>query len=110
MQSRALDLYASRRAACLRAQGFAADRAGLVACAASAGADGRRLLEAWGRVVDAAAEARYLNEQNGALIRLRLASVDGRLAHLKAVAGNPGLYSADGRASGLPPQRAFGEV
>jgi flagellar biosynthesis protein FlgN len=110
VQSRALDLYATRRGAFLRAQGFSADARGLEACAKQAGARGRGLCEAWARVVEVAAEARHLNEQNGALIRLRLASVDGRLAHLEAACGGASVYSADGRASGSPPQRAFGQV
>jgi flagella synthesis protein FlgN len=109
-QSRALDLYAGRRAEFLRAQGFTGDARGLIACMQAAGARGKQLGEAWSRVVDVAAEARQLNEQNGALIRLRLASVDGRLAHLEAAAGGTTVYTSDGRASGLPPQRAFGQV
>ena len=110
VQSRALDLYAGRRGAFLQAQGFGADARGLAACAAAAGARGQELREAWARVAEAAAEARHLNEQNGALIRMRLASVDGRLAHLEAAVGGTTVYTAEGRASGLPPQRAFGQV
>lgn len=68
------------------------------------------MLEAWARVTDAAAEARDLNEQNGALIRTRPPRVDGRLAHLEAATGGTTLHTADGRASGLPPQRAFGQI
>jgi flagellar biosynthesis/type III secretory pathway chaperone len=109
-QSRALELYASRRAALLSAQGFSADARGLMACAHSAGVRGQVLRDAWVRVAETATEARQLNEQNGALIRLRLASVDGRLAHLEAAVGGATVYAADGRTSGVPPQRAFGQV
>lgn len=98
MQSRALDLYARRRAEFLRAQGFGADARGLAACTQSAGPHGKRLLETWGRIMDTAADARQLNEQNGALIRLRLARVGGRRAPFEGAAGDATLYTADGGA------------
>jgi len=107
-QSRALDLYAARRAAFFHAQGFGADPQGLAAYAVAAGAAGRRLLEAWARVTDAAAEARYLNEQNGALIRCASRPSTGSFAHLEAATGRTTLYTACVRASGPPPQRVFG--
>jgi flagellar biosynthesis/type III secretory pathway chaperone len=74
-QLRALELYATQRAAYLAAQGFTGDASGLAACAASAGRRGRRLTVAWRRLTEVLAELRDLNEENGALLRGRLAGV-----------------------------------
>lgn len=76
VQLRALELYGAQRGAYLAAQGFTGDASGLAACAASAGRRGRRLTVAWRRLTDALAELRDLNEENGALLRGRLAEVD----------------------------------
>ena len=44
----------------------------------SAGSRGRELTTAWKRVADALADLRDLNEENGALLRARLAEADGQ--------------------------------
>jgi flagellar biosynthesis/type III secretory pathway chaperone len=77
VQLRALELYGARRAAYLAAQGFTADASGLAACTVSAGSRGRELKTAWKRVADALAELHDLNEENGALLRARLAKAGG---------------------------------
>lgn len=75
MQLRALEHYASRRAACLAEQGFAADARGLAACALAAGSRGHELTTAWKRVADAFAELRDLAEESDLLLRARLAAL-----------------------------------
>jgi flagellar biosynthesis/type III secretory pathway chaperone len=75
VQANALELYSERRAALLGAQGFSADASGLAACAAAAGERGSGLARAWRRVAEAAGEVHDLNEQNRALLRMRLAAV-----------------------------------
>jgi flagellar biosynthesis/type III secretory pathway chaperone len=78
VQLRALELYRAQRAAYLAAQGFTADASGLAACTVSAGSRGRELTTAWKRVADALAELHDLNEENGALLRARLAKAGGQ--------------------------------
>ncbi len=77
VQLHALELYTSQRSAYLARQGFTADASGLAACALSAGSRGRRLTVAWKRVADALADLRDLNEENGTLLRARLAALGG---------------------------------
>jgi flagellar biosynthesis/type III secretory pathway chaperone len=74
-QLQALELYTTQRTAYLRAQGFSGDATGLAACALAAGRRGRRLTAAWKRVAEALAELRDRNEENGTLLRARLAEV-----------------------------------
>jgi len=74
-QLRALELYARRRADYLAEQGFTGDAAGLAACALAAGRRGWALTSAWKRVAEALARLRDLNEENGVLLRARLAEV-----------------------------------
>jgi flagellar biosynthesis/type III secretory pathway chaperone len=83
-QLHALELYTAQRAAHLRAQGFSEDATGLAACALAAGKRGRVLTQAWKRVAEALAELRDLNEENGTLLRARLAEV-----------GDPGPLAAE---------------
>jgi flagellar biosynthesis/type III secretory pathway chaperone len=78
VQLSALELYAAQRAAYLAAQGFTAEANGLAACIVSAGSRGRELATAWKRVANALAELRDLNEENGVLLRARLAEVGRR--------------------------------
>jgi flagellar biosynthesis/type III secretory pathway chaperone len=95
VQANALELYAGRRAAFLRAQGFTADAIGLAACAAAAGEHGLQLAAAWRKVAEAADEVRDLNEQNRALLLAQLAAVaDGVAAaceHAERAAGDDAL-------------------
>jgi flagellar biosynthesis/type III secretory pathway chaperone len=77
VQLHALELYTSQRSAYLVRQGFTADASGLAACALSAGSRGRSLTVAWKRVADALADLRDLNEENGTLLRARLAELGG---------------------------------
>jgi flagellar biosynthesis/type III secretory pathway chaperone len=90
VQLHALEMYTLQRSAYLAQQGFTPDASGLAACALSAGGRGRKLTTAWKRVADALAELRDLNEENGTLLRARLAELGGpafaRLAPLE-----PGL-------------------
>ena len=109
-QSRALELFAARREALLRAQGYEGTFAGLAECADAAGTRSRCLLDTWTELARAGIEARHLNEQNGALIGMRLASVDGRLAHLQVASGGARIYDADGRTRGEPARRELGQV
>src|SRR5262245_46388314 len=74
-QLHALELYTNQRAVYLSQQGFSSDANGLAACALAAGRRGRRLTAAWKRVAEALAELRDLNEENGTLLRARLAEV-----------------------------------
>src|SRR5262245_57772333 len=74
-QLQALELYTSQRAVYLAQQGFSSDSAGLAACALAAGRRGRTLTAAWKRVAEALASLRDLNEENGLLLRARLAEV-----------------------------------
>jgi flagellar biosynthesis/type III secretory pathway chaperone len=74
-QLQALELYTSQRAVYLAQQGFSSDAMGLAACALAAGRRGRALTTAWSRVAEALASLRDLNEENGLLLRARLAEV-----------------------------------
>ena len=74
-QLHALELYTRQRAVYLAELGFASDATGLAACALAAGTRGRQLTRAWGRVAEALASLRDLNEENGLLLRARLAEV-----------------------------------
>jgi flagellar biosynthesis/type III secretory pathway chaperone len=74
-QLHALELYTARRAVHLAEQGFTSDAAGLAACALAAGRRGRALTAAWKDVAEALAALRDLNEENGMLLRARLAEV-----------------------------------
>jgi flagellar biosynthesis/type III secretory pathway chaperone len=80
VQLDALALYAKQRSVHLRAQGFTGDASGLAACALAAGGRARVLTAAWKRVVDALAELRDLNNENGTLLRARLAEAGGPAA------------------------------
>ncbi|HSD54806.1 MAG TPA: flagellar protein FlgN [Burkholderiales bacterium] len=75
VQLHALELYSTQRAAYLEQLGFTPDASGLAACALSAGGRARKLTTAWKRVADALAELRDLNEENGTLLRARLAEL-----------------------------------
>lgn len=110
VQARALDLYAERRARLLAARGLGPDARAAAGRAEAGGPHHGRLRELVDALAAAAAEARHLNAQNGALIRLRLATVDGRLAQLHGAGGAPAVYAADGRAHGLSSPRLLGEV
>jgi flagellar biosynthesis/type III secretory pathway chaperone len=83
-QLHALELYTSQRAIYLAAQGFSTDATGLAACALAAGPRGRELTAVWKRVAEALGSLRDLNEENGTLLRARLAEV-----------GDPGSPLAD---------------
>jgi flagellar biosynthesis/type III secretory pathway chaperone len=83
-QLHALELYTAQRAIYLAEQGFSTDASGLAACALSAGPRGRELTVVWKRVAEALATLRDLNEENGMLLRARLAE-----------AGAPGGPPAD---------------
>jgi flagellar biosynthesis/type III secretory pathway chaperone len=83
-QLHTLELYTVQRTVYLRDLGFSGDATGLAACALSAGRRGRRLTLAWKRVAEALGELRDLNEENGTLLRARLAEV-----------GDPGSLLAD---------------
>jgi flagellar biosynthesis/type III secretory pathway chaperone len=83
-QLHALELYTAQRSAYLVQQGFSGDASGLAACALSAGSRGRELTAAWKRVADALADLHDLTEENGTLLRARLAEV-----------GDPGSPLAD---------------
>jgi flagellar biosynthesis/type III secretory pathway chaperone len=74
-QLHALELYTAQRAVWLAEQGFTSDAAGLAACALAAGRRGRALMIAWKQVAEALARLRDLNEENGMLLRARLAEV-----------------------------------
>jgi len=74
-QLQTLELYTRQRALYLAQQGFSADAMGLAACALAAGGRGRTLTAAWSRVAEALASLRDLNEENGLLLRARLAEV-----------------------------------
>lgn len=82
VQLHALELYSTERAAYLARQGFTADASGLAACALAAGSRGRELTAVWKQVAEALADLRDLNEENGALLRARLAELDGPAAPL----------------------------
>lgn len=82
VQLHALELYTRERAAYLTEQGFTADASGLAACALAAGRRGRKLTTVWKHVSEALAELRDLNEENGTLLRARLAELDGPVAPL----------------------------
>lgn len=85
-QLHALELYTSQRAVYLAQQGFASDAMGLAACALAAGSRGRALTAAWSRVAEALASLRDLNEENGLLLRARLAEVGDPAALLAELA------------------------
>ena len=74
-QLHALERYAAQRAVHLAEQGFTADATGLAACALAAGRRGRALTAVWKQVAEALARLRDLNEENGVLLRARLAEV-----------------------------------
>lgn len=76
-QLHAFELYEARRRAYLAELGFAPDAGGLAACARSARSRGLALTTAGARVAEALAELRELNEENGALLRARLAELGG---------------------------------
>jgi flagellar biosynthesis/type III secretory pathway chaperone len=73
----AFELYEARRRAYLADMGFAADAGGLAACARSGRSHGLALTTAGARVAEALAELRELNEENGVLLRARLAELGG---------------------------------
>jgi hypothetical protein len=77
VQLHALELCTAQRAAYLARQGFTADASGLAACVLAAGSRGRTLTVAWKRVADALADLRDLTEENGTLLRARLAELGG---------------------------------
>jgi flagellar biosynthesis/type III secretory pathway chaperone len=85
-QLHALELYTNQRAVYLTQQGFASDANGLAACALSAGRRGRLLTAAWKRVAEALGDLRDLNEENGTLLRARLAEVGDPVAQLPDLA------------------------
>lgn len=85
-QLHALELYTRERAGYLAEQGFAADASGLASCAAAAGNRGRALTDVWTQVADALTALRDLNEENGALLRVRLAEIGGPPAAPRAPA------------------------
>jgi flagellar biosynthesis/type III secretory pathway chaperone len=109
VQLRALELYGRRCEALLAKLGYATTRAGLAACAVAAGGTrGGKLHDAWSRLAAAAAHARDMNEENGALITMRLAHVGGRLAHLDGAGAHGTLYSAAGHFAGPGAGRSIG--
>jgi flagellar biosynthesis/type III secretory pathway chaperone len=85
-QLHALELYTNQRAVYLAQQGFPGDANGLAACALSAGRRGRLLTAAWKRVAEALGDLRDLNEENGTLLRARLAEVGDPVAQLHDLA------------------------
>ena len=92
-QLHALELYTTQRSIYLRAQGFSGDATGLAACALAAGPRGRELTAVWKRVAEALGSLRDLNEENGALLRARLAEAGGPagpLADLAVALDRPG--------------------
>ena len=72
-QLHALELYTAQCAIYLAEQGFSSDATGLAGCALAAGPRGRELTAVWKRVAEALASLRDLNEENGTLLRARLA-------------------------------------
>ena len=85
-QLHALELYTTQRAVYLAQQGFSSDANGLAACALSAGRRGRMLTAAWKRVAVALGDLRDLNEENGTLLRARLAELGDPAAQLPDLA------------------------
>lgn len=75
-----------------------------------AGADQRELSVLWQRLVDAAAEARTLNDRNGGLIGARLNHNQAALAALQAAARSLSTYGPDGQAQLPAGQRELGRA
>lgn len=107
----ALDNYAARRSTLLDQLGFKATAEGMQAAIGCAGVHSKSLRRLWESVGERATAARDINDLNGALIRARLNSVQGRLSELhRAARQGDGLYGSDGLARAAALSRPIGEV
>ena len=107
----ALDNYAARRSLLLDLLGCQANAEGMQAAIGCAGEKTKHLRKLWETVGERATAARDINDLNGALIRARLNSVQGRLSELhRAAQHGDGLYGADGLARAAAMSRPLGEV
>jgi flagella synthesis protein FlgN len=96
----------------LRAHTGATDLAGIEAwCRKLDGATGRTVLTLWQELLDAARAARTLNEENGALITVRLKHNQQALAILRGAAPSlPPFYGPDGQPCGASSGRPLGKA
>lgn len=102
---------AATRAAFLSALRLAPDPAGMDAWLASqAGAQRDALAHTWRQLLACAAEARNLNEVNGALLTLRLQHSQAALASMQAAARQHSVYGPDGQSDLRPANRDLGRA
>lgn len=107
----ALDNYAARRGVLLNQLGCAPNAEGMQQVIDRAGSLAKSLRKLWQTVGERATAARDINDLNGALIRARLHSVQGRLSELhRAAQQGDGLYGSDGLARAAALSRPLGEV
>ena len=88
------------------------DQAGIEAwCKQLDGATGRAVLTLWQELLDAARAARTVNEENGALITVRLQHNQQALAILRgATSSLPTFYGPDGKPCGASSGRPLGKA
>lgn len=108
----ALDNYAARRSVLLNQLGCTPSAEGMQQAIGRAGGSlSKSLHKLWQAVGERATAARDINDLNGALIRARLNSVQGRLSELhRAAQQGDGLYGSDGLARAAALSRPLGEV
>ena len=106
-----LHALADQRAGYLGALALAPGGKGMRAWLADhAGADQRELAALWQQLVDAAAEARALNDRNGGLIGARLNHNQAALAALQSAARSLSTYGSDGQPQLPTGQRELGRA
>lgn len=101
--------FASRRNAALVAQGFAADRAGVVAwCASHPKQEHAEVV--WAKILILASEARELIRLSGELIALRMQYNSNALDALRGASRSLDLYGPDGQTAAPGNQRIIDAV
>lgn len=93
-----LNQLEDERNAFLKAAGLSPDRQGVQNWLGRNRAD-RAALQAWGRLMKLASEARELNNLNGQLIAIRLQATNEALATLTQQAQRSTLYGPDGQTT-----------
>lgn len=105
-QVRALEIYAARIGAFLRARGYGEDAGGFAECIAAA-PQSKSLGELRAKIAEKSREARQLNTLNGALIEARLTSIEERAA---AFTGDPATAETNQCANGVALAAAAGRA
>jgi flagella synthesis protein FlgN len=106
-----LTALARDRAAFLGASRLAPDPSGMETWLQTHGGAQREVLaKTWERLLACAAEARRLNEVNGALLALRLGHAQAAFATLQAAARQHSVYGPDGQNELRPANRNLGSA